>query len=696
MKLLLMMLTVVNMYNVKWENDYFDIELYDNVVELFDLPQANLYDSNNKLIDTPKSYLKGVNRTSLSVVNSNHVKTFKIDYRVYFYEYNIQFDHTITFNIVDTKAPTILSTPNLTMLIGSKPLTEKEILNSVTYKDNYYKNEELTLRIHNLNLVNNKIVGKYKIIYELVDPSNNIHSLESYYEVINDNYPVVKYNEPIILDYGKEFIINEHFKISDPGDISLKIDLDLSRVNFSKTGTYPVYLKVTNNGNLTTIVDTTIKIVDNIKPTIILTNNQVLNVNTYNDEILKSFIYSIKDNYDDKADLKVDIIHQIDFNKIDKYEVTYEVTDTNNNSTTKKLVVEIKDLEKPTILELKDLNIVVNSLKVDYYNYFDFFDNFNSYDELIISFNEKLINYNILGIYSLEVSVTDTSKNSYKKRFNVSIVDTIPPEVTKMKDIIINDYNYKENSFFKNYFNITDNYDKYKDISISLNEEINFNVIGINVITFIFSDTSNNITSIELEVYIIDDLRPELILSTDKININQFEEIDNINMLLLKVSDNYNEKEELILNIINEIDYSKIGIQYLFFELSDTSLNKTTKNIKVIIDKKYEQLINGNNITINQNDNIILGQGIIFSESVDKTLTFPSKIDTSTAGNIEVLFIAYDIRGNYEEYIQNIEILPNKENNLKDYFPVIIINVLIISYIIYIIYKDKKYTNFEN
>ena len=107
MKVLMMFLNVLNMYKVVWQNIDIDIPLNDDTYQYYDMPKANLY-YNNKLIETYEYYERGINHTNLNVINSRHVKTYKIDYRVNFDAYDISSTQTIHFNIIDNIAPKII------------------------------------------------------------------------------------------------------------------------------------------------------------------------------------------------------------------------------------------------------------------------------------------------------------------------------------------------------------------------------------------------------------------------------------------------------------------------------------------------------------------------------------------------------------------------------------------------------------
>lgn len=697
MEFILILLSIFNSYKVTWENDYFDIPLYDNVSNYFDLPVAKLYDSNGNELETATSYLKGVNHTSISVVNSNHVKLFKVDYRVYFEDYSIRFDHTIYFNIIDDIAPEILSVPTLKANVKQKLLNEKDIVNEMVFQDNYYSKEELIVRIIGLNLVNNLVPKIYEIKIELIDPSNNITKLTTSYEIINDNIPDIKYSTPLILDYGDDFKYYNFFKISDPFDNNLMIDVNISFIDFNKLGTYLIVVKVVNNGGNINIVETKITIKDSKPPNLGIINNKILNVNQYNNEILKSFIIDVSDNFTNINSEDIIITEQVNFNELGKYEVIYEVEDCSGNKTVKKLAIEIKDLEKPIIILKEELLFEVFSENNFYYNYFNYYDNYCDNSDLIIQFKDKNINFKKPGVYYLEVTIQDLSKNITMEIFNVNIVDSKSPIVNQIEEIIINDYTIKDVNYFISYFNVSDNYTHYLDLEFILVGQINYSVKGSYPVGFYIYDCSNNVTIHETFIYIIDDTSPTIKFTNDYLILFIGQEVRDYNYYIEYVNDNCDNPEDLLIEVIDKVNYHQIGKYEVLFKVKDKSFNECIQVLDVYIDIKYEKMLDGSNLTIYKDEYFTIGTGMIFGENIKNIKTYPEIIDTSSLGEQEITYIAYDNRGNVDKFTQTINIIEEKRNfKLKTYQYIIIINVAIFIYLGYKYYCYKQVPYFDN
>lgn len=694
MKIIMMVLNILRIYNnVVWENTEIYIPLNSDTYQYYDMPKAKLVDKNGNLVEEGTYYEKGVNHTSLNVINSRHVRTFKIDYRVHFDRSGESRTQTIYFNIVDITAPVFIHIPEISRPVNDKVLTEKVIIENLIYNDNYYEKDQLIVKVNGLASVNEKIPGIYKLEYEIMDPSFNVTKQIGYYIVENNLKPKITYKDLITINYGEPFNYINHFKFSDEYDKNLKIEVDESKINFNKLGTYPIEVTATNYVGLFERVTATIEIVDKKAPKLVVRENNILNVYNYNYDYLKDIILDVSDNYDNLTIDDVIIEGYVDFDIVNKYELTYIITDSSNNTTSKKVIIDIKDLTKPRIELKKELIFNIKGEKPNWYNYFDFFDNYDDFNDLTINFNEKNINFNNLGTQILEVSVTDLSKNKLTNIFEIKVLDLIAPNVIQMEELIITDFASKNNEFYKSFFAISDNYDSYNDIEIDVNNFVDYSSVGEYEVDINFIDTSNNITKVNTIIYVLDIIKPTITLTTnvyyyyinnDKLNLNDY---------ILNVNDNKTTNDNLELHITDNIDYYNIGIYEVIYELYDESNNMNSAILKVYVDKTKSKLINGETIYLNINSIYTQGSNLILSDEVVKVVSFPNHIDTTSAKTTEVLHIAYDIRGNYEEYLQTVHIINDEKiQQYKNNIIVTVIGVIII--VTYYLYERKNNNNF--
>lgn len=688
MKIMFLILNILTNYKVVWENTSFNIKLGENTHRYYDVPKAYLY-KDDILIETKEYYEKGINHTNLSTVNSNTVRTHKIDYRVTFSNYNIKDTQTIYFNIIDDIPPTFIRIPTIERTLGSKKLTEKEITENILYEDNYYSNNELVLLIKGLDGVDINKPGLYELKYELLDPSNNITIEIGYYEVINNIPPEIIYKDNIVHNVFEKFNYLDYFKIKDKFDNNVKVEVDDLSVLENIVGIYPIYIIATNKDGLSSEVVTYINVVDTVKPELIIKPVNDLNVFSYNESYLKDIIISVSDNYDKLTIDDVKIEGYINFDELGTYKITYSVKDSSNNITSLSININIKDLKRPTINNIKPLNIDVFTKNINWLDYFNISDNYDEFQDLTYKINDKNVNFDIIGNYYIIIEVTDKSKNKVEERYDINIVDNISPIVYLIDDIVIKDFERKDNNFYKMHFLVEDNYSEYNNIDLEIISNVNYLKVGKYEATFIFKDESLNETIINDYIYIKDLEDPVLKLKSNSYKYYINDDIPNFYNFIQSISDNYTLSENLEIEIIDNINYSLVGLYTIEYYLYDESLNYDYKVINFYVDKHKKELITGEDIYIKVNEHINFYNYLNIDLDVVKIERYPKVVNTNIKGVKEVLHVAYDSRGNHTEFIQKIYV--TDKFNIKDYSKNIVITVLgIISLVAYIYYEKKN------
>lgn len=155
-------------------------------------------------------------------------------------------------------------------------------------------------------------------------------------------------------ELGVEAYINEK-------DISKDVLIDSSKVDMNTLGTYEVMYSI-NYKDKNYILNRIIEVVDNKAPTLTLIGNEEIIIKKgsfYNELGCKAV-----DNYDEKANEKIQIINYINTNITGLQTVSYIVTDNSGNtsSITRKVVVVPKEYDNNEIeyVELMDSNRVTN------------------------------------------------------------------------------------------------------------------------------------------------------------------------------------------------------------------------------------------------------------------------------------------------------------------------------------------------
>lgn len=181
-------------------------------------------------------------------------------------------------------------------------------------------------------------------------------------------------------------------------------------------------------------------------------------------------------------------------------------------------------------------------------------------------------------------------------------------------------------------------------------EQIKKNKVGSYKLTFIFSNqySKKNKT---IKIKIIDDISPDLELSTDNIEININETID-YQSYIKKIHDNY---DNLSINdvIYSKIDTSVSGHQTINYIIQDHAGNETSKDIQVTV--KQPVTIDNSSSIQKKSDNV--------SDESKKNST-PNKKRTPSPKNKYFDGYSIDVYNEALEYAENnsvrgYEIMPD-------------------------------------
>lgn len=141
-----------------------------------------------------------------------------------------------------------------------------------------------------------------------------------------------KYQEQGALSYLKEKNISNNIKIE-------------GQVNTKKVGTYELtYTSKNYKNNKKVSIKRKIHVVDTEPPVINLKGKEELLL--YVDEKYEDPGYIVTDNYDESLDDEVKITGNVDTSKVGTYELTYEVADSSNNTSSVKRTITIKEKTK--------------------------------------------------------------------------------------------------------------------------------------------------------------------------------------------------------------------------------------------------------------------------------------------------------------------------------------------------------------
>lgn len=168
-------------------------------------------------------------------------------------------------------------------------------------------------------------------------------------EVMDTEKPVIKgkgiKNRTVYVGTKKiDYLKNVTATDNVDGTITDKIDVDDSKVNLNKAGTYKVIYSVTDSAGNTTSITKKVVVKKDAKPVIKGTKNKVVYVGTKKIDYLKGV--TATDVRDGNLTSKIKVNKsKVNLNKVGTYTVTYSVTDRSKNKTTKTIKVIVKKKE---------------------------------------------------------------------------------------------------------------------------------------------------------------------------------------------------------------------------------------------------------------------------------------------------------------------------------------------------------------
>ncbi len=688
MSFLLSLLSLVNILTVRidWIHDFITIELKENIANYTYLPKATLYIDNQVIIDPRMFYERnGVEWTFITTVNTNVVRNYHIKYRVHYPSYNITQVKTITFNVVDLVSPEFVSLPKFRIPIGQKM---PDLLEGLIYKDNYDQLPDIKVVVHTSDVILSR-VGIYDIFYQLSDLSNNVVTMKTSLEIYDHLPPIITIKKDLTLSFGIPFIWSNFLTITDNYDTIIDIRIYDMNVDYTKLGDYPISIRATDQSGLSSEIYQTLSIIDTEKPRIIM-KSQTPVIPVFSNEsetLLKSFILSVTDNYD-MLDIKDVIVnHDIEWDVLGEYTIYYALSDHSKNTLETTIRVKIKDLVKPVIWFSQPLIFEVFDEMPFINQYIEYQDNYDSKNNLSIKTTTSF-KMNVIGKYPITVEVTDKSGNKEILQSYVQIVDSIPPIITQLNDIIVTDFIKKD---YKLYFSLADNYDRSDQIKIFIDDQlVNYHEIGSYPISVYATDQSENQRILNSEVLVIDIMDPILELKKYSILLQIDSQPIDLFSLVKDLSDNYDNLEVSDLVLEGEVQYNKVGVYHIIYYLKDSSLNTTKRVLQVIVDDRIPPIISSTSLSLYTNQIFNPLEGIYVEDNMGdyELFIFPRSLDTSIPGQKKITYVAVDQRGNYTTYIREITIIEAEKNHeLTSYLPIVVITILGIASIYYLYKK---------
>ena len=263
--------------------------------------------------------------------------------------------------------------------------------------------------------------------------------------------------------------------------------------------------------------------------------------------------------------------------KIDEpgtYEVTYKVTDKNNQTTTKTITVTVTENKKPVITaEDKE---VVQGRKLDE------LEGVSATDEedgpVEVKVKDNTVNLEEPGSYTITYEATDSYNQTSEKTITVTVLKDEAPVINA------EDKTITQGTKFKPLDGVTaeDKEDgEIKDIEVVTNE-VKENKTGEYEVTYKVVDSFNNETKKTITVTVVENQKPVINAKDKTIYLNEeFDPLEDVTAI-----DPEDGKIKDIDVIENNVKIEEIGEYKVIYQVEDSFGNVVTKEITVTVEEK--------------------------------------------------------------------------------------------------------------
>lgn len=646
---LCMLMMVSNRYDVVWEHTDVYIEVYDNIDPYTFLPIAQLYVNGEPIQTDNVTYERGVDRTFLSVLTSVEIKTFYIKYRVHFLSYGVTNTITIAFHIVDRTPPSV----SLTKAIVLEHHQHMNVKEFIKMTDNYDAIDDLTIIVNDMQVDYEK-TGMYPLEIAVYDKSGNIGFLKTTVEILDFLAPTIIQVSDVQINPYETIDWKRYFDIDDDLDETMLITIDDTEVDYNHLGYYQAMICAEDLSKNQTCRPFNVLIKDTTKPNIILAVKQPqIDVHTVMTEaVMLTWFIRLEDTYDGE-NIDVFFRHQINTQVIGIYDVIVEAHDQSNNVETKAFNVEVIDLKAPLVqlnISYFQVKEVLNPLR----SYVDITDNYYEENTLDVKIQSN-VDTSILGMYEIEVHVSDPSKNERYYLFFIEVLDLTPPSIESTEAMIISNFSMPD---YLIRLNITDNYDTLDALHIDVDDDhVDYAIPGIYTIHITLTDRSGNRSYHDIDIIIVDIMPPMIELYETTIIIELGMTSIELEKNIKNVSDNISSITVDDVTIIEDVDINRIGLYPVIYQLVDDAGSMTEMIAYVKIQDTVAPIVHAEPLRHIYQTSIDMYEGIDVTDESDVDIRIISQGFTPEVGTYFVTYIAYDVAGNDIIFERQIDVV---------------------------------------
>jgi len=573
----------------------------------------------------------------------------------------------------DTEGPVVTGTLSYTVEVATSSI---DYLGNLNITDDF--DDELMINMDDSE-VNLNHVGNYIGFIFITDNNQNTTMVEITVDVVDTTPPIIigfhDYTIEVLtpfIDYLGDVTAHDLYD----GDISVTYNDSL--VNLNQIGTYDVILSAIDfNGN--SLAKTiTITVVDTTPPDIIGLQNITVEVLT------PSIDYLAGINIIDYSDVDIEVIDDnVNLNRVGTYEVMITAIDTSGNSSIESMTVIVLDSTNPIITGHVNYCVEVFTPYINYLENITVIDMHD--DDLVIQANDSQVNLNEIGVYEVIITASDHYGNVGIEVITVEVVDTIAPIIYNYQD-----YTVEVNVSMINYTLGVIAFDHYEGmVTVNVDSSlVNLDEVGTYEVILIAMDTSNNQTSININVNVVDLTPPLFNHIEDRIVEVNTELVDYLEGI--RVTDNLNKSVHISVDS-SLVDLNQIGSYKITLIASDSAGNDGIKYYYLHVVDNIKPVISGyQDIKIKENQKFDPLSNITVYDNYDldllSELIVVGNYDVSKPGVYKIRLLVSDSSSNQTEILFNLIV---KKDYQKEIVFGSIIGVGLIGIASFIFFKRK-------
>ncbi|MBC2100263.1 DUF5011 domain-containing protein [Listeria booriae] len=511
------------------------------------------------------------NITSSVSVTANDVDTSAVG------TYHVTYSVTDSDGNTTTKTITVTVTSNDAPVIVASDQTIKkgkafDVMAGVSASDLEDGNVTSGITV-TANDVDTNTVGTYHVTYSVTDSDGNTTTKTITVTITSNDAPTFTTSD-VYLKVGDKFNPYAGITASDTedGDLTDRIDIDSSNVDMTQAGTYAVEYSVTDSDNNTTKITRHVYVRTNDKP-VIHASDQTFKAGASFDPLAGM---SASDTEDGDITANVTVTaNDVDANQAGTYHVTYSVTDSDDNTTTKTITITVLTNEKPVITAADITQKAHRSVDpMAGVTASDLEDGDLTANIKIIA-ND--INIDVPGEYHVTYSVLDSDGNETEKTITVTILSNEAPVIHGQ------DITFKAGKAFDPMAGVTASDTEDGDITSAIEmtaNDVNPDVAGVYHVTYSVTDSDGNTTEATYTVTVLTNEKPVIHATDQTLTYGQaFDPMAGVTAEDLEDGDLTGS----IKIIANDVNPLQAGIYHVTYSVTDADGNETQITITVLV-----------------------------------------------------------------------------------------------------------------